>query len=381
MRAWIGGPAPAARPGRRPPRRWSQRSVATSLAVSACWHLLVLAVLALAVHPFRIPDEQPPIEVQLIPRLLPEPEIKPPPTVPRLQPEDRPRAAPAIPTPSPPQVQPQPPTPLEAVRPATGALAKPLEVQSAPARSKPTLATQAPSINIQAPPEPLAILRPNEAALAKPLEVQRQAAPARSLSRQAPSVSVSQPAAERAPAPPAQVQVLTSDRVVQAPIEIKPAERRSAPALQTGTPAVPSIPLPGAAEASGAPPAAGGNGAGASGGSRADQAARDVIGGFDTGARSGMSLRLGCASPDTYRLSPEDRAACLRRLAEEAKSAADLGPNIPANKQAEYDRQAACHAATRGGGALPSSGGASDGTSIAGMGSNPTLRQCGPGDR
>jgi hypothetical protein len=93
-----------------------------------------------------------------------------------------------------------------------------------------------------------------------------------------------------------------------------------------------------------------------------------------------MHLRLGCATPDTYKMSAEDRAACLKRLAESAPGAHPLGINIPSAKQADYDRYTACHAAL-GGPNVPSSTSASAGTAINGLGANPTLRQCGPGDR
>jgi hypothetical protein len=102
------------------------------------------------------------------------------------------------------------------------------------------------------------------------------------------------------------------------------------------------------------------------------------FGGSAPGA--GMTMRLGCISPDTYKLTKEERAACLDRFGAAARGVGDLGPNIPADKQAEYDRGVACKRAYKGQG-MPGSNDASDGGSIKGLGVNPSLKACGPGDR
>ncbi len=95
---------------------------------------------------------------------------------------------------------------------------------------------------------------------------------------------------------------------------------------------------------------------------------------------NGMTMRLGCISPDTYRLTPEERAACLDRFGAAVRGVGDLGPNIPADKQAEYDRQTACRRIYKDQG-MPASSDSSEGTSVKGLGRNPTLKECGPGDR
>jgi hypothetical protein len=173
-------------------------------------------------------------------------------------------------------------------------------------------------------------------------------------------------------AAPTPVQTLTTDRLVQGPELIAPAQHRTAPSLRSDAPSPPAFPPAGG----GGEPA--GGGAPAAGGVLKPYP--PINGGYGSGADTGMRLRLGCASPDTYHLSPEDRAACLNRLAQEAKAAAELNINIPSAKQAQWDRQSACQAAQRGQ-SVPTSTSSSEGTSIRGMGDNPTLRQCGPGDR
>ena len=179
-----------------------------------------------------------------------------------------------------------------------------------------------------------------------------------------------------APQAPSQVQVLTSEAVVKAPVEIRSRDRTPIAPRQT-TPQLPDI--PGGGPGGGAPPAGGaGQGGAAGGGLRPYGGA--INGGFDAGGLRGLRTTLGCASPDTYRLTPEERAACLQRLAQEAKNAPSLGLNIPAAKQAEYDRYTACHRAYNAAAIAPS-GAASDGTSVRGLGSNPSLKECGPGDR
>ena len=355
--------------------------MAASLAISASWHLLALAVLAMAAHPFELPLQTQAIELQILPPL---PQEEPKETVvlrPRIEsdaetvPVRAPPSAPPEPTQAP---QPVPLQSLETVKPAPAAPPKAPDVERRPAPTQPrtTDVARLPELTPPAPSEPLAEARPAPPALANPPELERPSAPPkRVLSTAAPSLDLSKPAAAE-PAPAAETPVLTNQQVVPGPVAVRPRERSSTP-QQTAIPGSEGVPTPGGAAAAGGTPAAGGS----AGGLPKPNAAAGVLGGYDLkGTRSGMSMRLGCATPDTYRLTPEDRAACMQRLGALAQGAHDLGPNIPANKQADYDHQVACrNAYTRQ--ATPGSGAASDGTSIAGLGANPSLKDCRPGDR
>jgi hypothetical protein len=94
----------------------------------------------------------------------------------------------------------------------------------------------------------------------------------------------------------------------------------------------------------------------------------------------GLHTTLGCLNQDTYHLSEADRAACMQRVAREAQGGADLGPNIPADKKAEYDHKVACREAYAN---APTPGLAEDstGTRLHGLGNVPALSDCGPQDR
>jgi hypothetical protein len=298
----------------------------------------VLAVLVLAVHPLPLPHDGPPIVVELIPPLP----SKPLPVLRKL-PEDAPTQTPIAPEPlpkpqeTPPVLRqltevPQPPAPV------APALSAPAEIQRRPTPAPPKL-TQ----TVQAP----APVAPQPA---------------------------DQPAQTAAPSTPAPLQVLTNDRAIQAPVTIKPPEHRALSVSQSA----PDVPQPLQAES-------GGGGATAATGAQTGAGGKPFDGhivGFEKdGLRGGLRMRLGCENPDTYHLTPEEKAECLRRLAEQAKAAAAMGPNIPEAKQAEYDRQRACHAATASAG-IPSSTSQSDSTGkILGLGANARLRDCGPGDR
>ena len=100
--------------GRRPADKWEGRvQTLASLTISGFWHLLVLAVLAMAVHPFQLPmQESPPVELQLLPPL---PDLIPQPK-PKLRPLQRERAE-----------SPRPP-PLERTRPEDQVLEKQPEI-------------------------------------------------------------------------------------------------------------------------------------------------------------------------------------------------------------------------------------------------------------
>ena len=367
--------------------RWSSVDWAASLAISAFWHLLVLTVLVMAVHPFKLPDDNRPISVELIPP-LPSLQPTPPPVELKLRPREAEEPILALrPSPSllPNTVEVKPTTPatprqlLDVARPSQTELDTPVEVERKSAALKPLQSNRAAPQIPEAPPAPLDLARPTAPALQAPVEVQRTTpAQKRPLdaARAAPAVPA---AAAEAPAPaPSQVQVLTNEAVVSAPVEIHARDRTPIAPRQT-TPQLPDIP---GGVAAGVAPASGGAGQGgggaAGGGLRPYGGA--INGGFDAGGLRGLRSTLGCASPDTYRLTPEERAACLQRLAQEARNATPLGPNIPAAKQAEYDRYTACHRAYNAA-AISPSGAASDGTSVRGLGANPSLKDCGPGDR
>jgi hypothetical protein len=55
-----------------------------------------------------------------------------------------------------------------------------------------------------------------------------------------------------------------------------------------------------------------------------------------------LSGRLGCDDPLTFHLTPEQRQACDNRLAKLAREARPLAPNIPDEKQAQYDTHVRC---------------------------------------
>lgn len=364
--------------------------MAASLAISAFWHLLVLTVLAMAVHPFKLPDESRAITVELLPPLIPPPPVEvrlPPPPV------ETPPVTAVPPAPAPAEVTPTPvapPPPLEVAGPSRPVLDKPLEVERRQTAAKRLQTNPAAPQIPEAQPAPLELARPAPP-LQKPIEVQRAApAPALDVSRAAPALpqpaapseairtqTEAQPDSNAAPTPaPAQIQVLTNEDLVKAPIEIRPRDRTPVSPRVT-TPAAPAI--PGALAGGGSPPAGGSiPGAGAPGGARPVEGR--ITGGFQAPGLKGLRTTLGCASPDTYRLTPEERALCLQRLAKEAQNARELGINIPAAKQAEYDRYTACHRAYNAASIAPS-GSQSDGTSVRGLGSNPSLKDCGPGDR
>ena len=349
--------------------RWTRaggaaRASAVGWAFSAFWHLLVLAVLALEVHPFRIPQTTPTVTVDLLPPLVPErPLERIEPALERIQPKpvrvqpirteklptvvaEKPVVTKPLTIRSPPVVTPLAPTPTpatqtDAPRAAKPIVVKPIEVQrpSDPITAIPSLAKP---LEIQVPPS----------VTAASAEVQPAPAPPKPISIQSSSQVVAQKAS---PLP-----VLTNDLTTRGPVEIKPPDRPQSQARAGAAP-------PGAAGASG-------GGAAGGGGKPFD----GPIAGFGQGG--GLRMTLGCLNPDAYHLSAADRAACMARLASEAASARDLGPNISASKMAEYDRHVACHNAYA---AQPTPGlnEASNGTSIKGLGNVPSLRNCGPGDR
>jgi hypothetical protein len=384
-------PEPRAVKSRSAREKWSVRrsELAVSIAISASWHFFVLAILAMAVHPLQLPDSNRPIDLELLPPLPPiriEPppppippkpilrkliEIKPPPPVP-------PKPVDVQPAPEPVPPQPAAPKPLE-VHPPQPILRKPIEVERppSPALSKP-LQASAPSLSITpVPQELLTVARPPQPALPRPLEIERPAlAPPRAIVTERPAPPAPSAAAPSASTPQnsAAVPVLTNQQVVQAPIEIRPPDRPPAASLGAAPPAFPEM-----TPAGGGPPSSGAQGGGAQAGG--GQAGGRIVGFEGGGGGGGLRMQRGCLTPETYRLTPEERAACLDRVGAEAQGRRPLGLNIPADKQAEYDRQAACHAANVAA-AIPRSNQESDATGkILGLGDNPRLRDCGPGDR
>jgi hypothetical protein len=346
---------------RRPRDRWSQ--AAASFAISASWHFLALMVLAMAVHPFQLPDETPPITIELLPPLI---SPRPPPPV-------EPKPIPSEPAEVLRRLPPVLDKPIELKRPTPKAPPKLVELKLPPALVPPE----------PAPPAPLEAARPLAPVLSQPLEVERRPSPSpRSLQTSRTPPALPQPVAEEpaAPAPgPAQVQVLTNEQVIQAPVEIRRPARPAASALRDTIAGAPDIPVPFGASAEGG----GGTGAvplGAVPGN-AGRTSNGHIVGFDD-VRGGLRMTLGCLNPETYKLTAAERAACLERLAAQARSAGAMGINISPAKQADFDRQRACHAANAAGGAVPrSSEGSPDTGAIVGLGSNARLRDCGPGDR
>jgi hypothetical protein len=55
-----------------------------------------------------------------------------------------------------------------------------------------------------------------------------------------------------------------------------------------------------------------------------------------------MRPEIGCAHPDAYRLSDQERAHCDEELGQQARNAHDLGVGIPPGKQAVYDLMLNC---------------------------------------
>jgi hypothetical protein len=282
---------------------------------------------------------------------------------------------------------------------------KPIQVQKTPVpvAVKPivtkTLTVQAPPVltpPAPTPPAPTETPRPLKPIVIKPADIPRPAAPVsaapsllRPLEVQAPPTVAAKPAPPSPIAPPAPprpvaiqpqnqvigrtaapLPVLTNDQTALGPIEIKPPDHPQSAAAGSAAARPPG---------GGASGGGGGAATGGGGGSGGGRAAYDgPIAGF---GQNGLHTTLGCLNQDTYHLSAADRAACLQRVAREARGDADLGPNIPPDKKAEYDHKVACHDAYTGA-PMPSMADASTGgTSLRGLGNVPSLRDCGPADR
>jgi hypothetical protein len=377
--------------GGRARGRWTTLDWAASVTLSAFWHLLVLAVLTLAVHPFQLPDQNRAISFQFLPPLTPPPmptvevRLRPrqtdrtPPPEPRARVAIRPEAQ-ALPQ----AVEVKPPQPttqrslLDVARPSQPELQTPVEVErrAAPA---PRLQTRqaAPQIP-EAPPEPLQVARPAPA-LQPPVEVPRAQGRPRALDASRPAPALPEAAAPEAPAPPSQVQVLTSESVVQAPVEIRPRERAPLAPRVTTQPGVADIPAPGGGTPPVAAAAQGGPGAG---GAAQGGAGRPSVSDFNgitglNGAKGGLRTTLGCENPDVYKLTAEERAACLQRFGQRAKDAPDLGLAVAAGKKAQYDSYEACQTGyRRKEGSIPNYDQKFGGSSISGIA--PLPKECVP---
>jgi hypothetical protein len=360
----------------------------------------VLAVLTLAVHPFELPEQRP-ISAELLPPLTPPP-------MPTVEVRLKPRQADRTPPPAPrarlaiepeDQTLPQttevksPPAPqrqlLDQARPQTSELQPPVEVERRAASASRLQTKQAAPVIPEAPPEPVQVTR-QAPALQPQVELPRaqsQGRP-RSLDATRAAPQLPQAAAPEAAAPPSQVQALTNQQVIQAPVEIRPRERAPVAPRTTAQPGAADIPF----ADSGAPPpgggpagsSAGGGGGGQGGGGRPSVSDFNGINGINGGfgAKGGLRQTLGCEDPDTYKLTPEERAACLQRFGQRAKDAPDLGLPIPARKQAEYDKFQACQNAFRKkDGAIPNAYAKVDGAAVSGVDPGPSLKECGPSQR
>jgi translation initiation factor IF-2 len=385
---------------------------------------LVLLVFTLAIHPFKLPDQNRAIDLELLPPL---PSLTPPPT-PTVKVQLQPRKTEPSPPPQAPvrvpitpeaqtlpkavEVKPQPTAPtrqlLDQARPQQSELQPPVEVDRRAVQTKRLQTQQAVPQIPEAPPEQVQVNR-QAPALQPSIEVPRVQAPGRARSLDttraapvvpqaaapeapaapatpAPAPSATAPSAAApsaaapeaaAPAAPSPVQVLTNQNVIQSPVEIRP--REVAPlsprvTTQPGAAEIPAPPAGGGAPPGGAPP---GGQAGAQGGGGRPQV-RDFNGidGINGGyGAKGMRQALGCEDPDTYKLSAEDRAACLERFGQRGRNAPDLGLAVAANKQAQYERYEACQNAYRRKGIA----GATDkfeGSSVAGL--VPMPKECLP---
>ena len=113
--------------------------------------------------------------------------------------------------------------------------------------------------------------------------------------------------------------------------------------------------------------------------------APDAVNPGDIGGPQGLlpslTARAGCDDPLSFHLNDQQRAACDQKLAERAHAAEPLALNFAKAKLAEFERQERCKKLyTRGG--IPSSSSHDDSTGVmAGLGYNPSLRECGPKDR
>jgi translation initiation factor IF-2 len=313
------------------------------------------------------------VQVQLRPR---QAEPSPPPQAPArapIKPE-----TPALPRQV--EVKPQPAAPtrqlLDQARPQPSELTPPVEVERRSVQAQRLQTQQAAPLIPEAPPAQVQVNR-QAPALQPSVEVPRAAAPGRARpldttraapvlpqaaapeapATSAPPVTAPQTAAPSAAAPsaaapeaaapaaPSQVQVLTNQNVIQAPVEIRPrAPAAAAAPAVTSLPGANEIPVPppgGGAPPGGAP--SGGQAGAQQGGGRPRVEDFNGINGINGGyGAKGMRQALGCEDPDTYKLSAEDRAACLERFGQRGKNAPDLGLAVAANKQAQYDRYEAC---------------------------------------
>jgi hypothetical protein len=364
----------------------------------------VLLVLALAVHPFELPDNNRAVTVEILPELVPPPtptvEVQlrprqPEATRPQTQrpspqpPPSKPVETQSVPAPAP---APTPAPPVE-VRPNAPVQSKPVEVERRAVQA-PQLQTQrAAPVIPEAPPEPVEVQRqspilqpqieaPRAQSRALPLNSSRagpqlpQPAASETAAPEtaAPQATAPQTAASEANAPPApgSVQVLTNENVIQAPVEIRPRTPSAAAPRSTALPGASGIPT----QEGGAPPPGGGPsggqpGAQAGGGARpSPNDFSGINGGFGTkGLRA-----FGCADPDAYKLTREERVACTERMGRQGGP--DLGLPISSRNLAAYDRYEACQNSYRRKQGIPAATDKLGGQSVAGV--NPLPKECLP---
>lgn len=358
----------------------------------------MLAVLTLAVHPFQLPDQDRAISLDILPPVTPPPtptvevqlrprQPEPPPPEPRVRVTIQPEVQ-AIPK----TVEVKPPTAtvqrqlLDQARPQQPDLTGPVEVERRTVQSPRLQTQQAAPVIPEAPPEPVQASRqapalqpqvelPRAQSQRRPLDASR-AAPAvpEAAAPEAPAAPAAPSAAPQASAPPSQVQVLTNQNVVQAPVEIRPRERAPAAPRATAQPGaaeIPSLgaggPPPGGSAQGGAPP---GGARGGAGRGPAGLPSVSELNGVTSlpGTKGGLRQTLGCEDPDTYKLTPEERATCLQRFGQRAKAGPDLGLAVAAGKQAQYDRYEACQQGyRRKEGAIPNYDQVYGGQSVSGV--------------
>ena len=117
---------------------------------------------------------------------------------------------------------------------------------------------------------------------------------------------------------------------------------------------------------------------------------REVAGPFvnDNGFKGSVTGRMGCDDPLQIHLTDAQKQVCANNLVQRAKEAKDLGLAMAAAKEKEFDHERACHRAYTAQGTPRSDEGSDIGIrSIVGnrmpkgLGSSPSLKECGPGDR
>jgi len=306
--------------------RKTRRRNAIALAISAVFHLLVLAfVINESSTPYALPEvAEPPLELQIFP---PE-EVPPPPPPPvvippkikrELEKQTQPPPPPITP-PTPPKPQIQPPTPV--------APAKPTPPKPSPPTPAPP-ATPTPTQARPAPPKPNPLLAaPTPAKTPAPPTASPSPSPGPKPSpRPAPTAAVVAPSAITAR--------ITSPQIVMRPSRLNlhkttheiPANVATLPMAPAGSPGGGG----GGGPQGGAP--------GAPGGSRLNGLSPYPYGALPSGGPGLRGTLVGCANADAVSLSSVERARCNERFGDEAAKAPKLDGIDPA-KRARFDKDA-----------------------------------------